>query len=295
MVDASLLYFKSEASAALNLARLANLNPQLIERHDFPDGEFKLQLPSALPSRVVLLHSLDRPNEKLIELLFTARTARQLGVQHLTLVSPYLAYMRQDIAFVPGEVVSQRIVGDLLASLFDAVITVDPHLHRVSKLEEVIPAEHAITISAAPILGDLAVQKRVNPFLVGPDEESAQWVAQAAKLHQLDYAVATKLRLGDRSVDIQLPSMNAEGRAVVLLDDIASSGYTLARAAELLLKAGAATVDVAVTHALFDDQAEAVIIKSGVSQIWTTDCIPHASNAVSVLPLIAQALSLMET
>ncbi|NBO11126.1 MAG: phosphoribosylpyrophosphate synthetase, partial [Methylophilaceae bacterium] len=138
-------------------------------------------------------------------------------------------------------------------------------------------------------------QKRVNPFLVGPDEESAQWVAQAAKLHQLDYAVATKLRLGDRSVDIQLPSMNAEGRAVVLLDDIASSGYTLARAAELLLKAGAATVDVAVTHALFDDQAEAVIIKSGVSQIWTTDCIPHASNAVSVLPLIAQALSLMET
>lgn len=291
MLESCLLYFKDETVSALKLAQLAHLTPCLIGRHDFPDGEFKLQLPPALPPRAVLFRGLDHPNEKVIELLFAARAAKGLGVKHLTLVTPYLAYMRQDIAFVPGEVVSQKIIGDLLASLFDGVITVDPHLHRVSSLADVIPIKSAVTISAAPMLGDLAFSKRANPFLVGPDEESAQWVAQAAKPHQLDYAVATKLRLGDRSVDIQLPSMNIKGRAVVLLDDIASSGHTLARAADQLLKAGAATVDVAVTHALFDSHAEALIAKAGVGEIWTTDCIAHKSNAVSIMPAIAQALS----
>ena len=290
MSESCLLYFEDEATPALKLAKLADLKPCLIGRHDFPDGEFKLQLPPALPSRAVLFRGLDHPNEKLVELLLVARAAKQFGVQHLTLVAPYLAYMRQDKAFVAGEVVSQRIIGDLLASLFDAVITVDPHLHRVSNLSEAIPVKNAITISAAPMLGDFACERLTNPFLVGPDEESAQWVAQAAKLHNLDYAVATKVRLGDRSVDIQLPAANFKGRAVVLLDDITSSGHTLARAAELLLKAGACTVDVAVTHALFDRQAEELIAKAGVGQIWTTDCIAHKTNAVSMLPAIAQVL-----
>jgi ribose-phosphate pyrophosphokinase len=286
----TLLYFEPQAQQAVSLAKLANLKPCLIKRHDFPDGEFKLQLPSELSSRTVIFQSLDHPNEKLLELLFAAKTARQLGVQHITLVAPYLAYMRQDIAFVPGEVVSQRIVGDLLASLFDAVITVDPHLHRVAYLSEAIPVKDAINLSAAPILGELAIKKRDKPFLLGPDEESAQWVAQAAKAHHLDFAVATKTRLGDCSVDIQMPSINVVGRAVVLLDDIASSGHTLARAAEILLAAGAKTVDVAVTHALFDEQAETVMMKAGIGQIWSTDCVLHASNAVTVMPAIAQKL-----
>lgn len=284
-----LLYFQNEAKPAMALAKAAGLSAHVIVRHDFPDGELKLTLPSALAERIAIFHSLDHPNDKLIELLLAARTARHLGAKHITLIAPYLAYMRQDIAFVPGEVVSQRIVGDWLASMFDAVITVDPHLHRISRLEEAVPVPHALVLSAAPLLGELAASKRDNPLLIGPDEESAQWVAQAAQAHHLDYAVASKTRMGDRSVEISLPAINVNGRAVVLLDDIASSGHTLARAAELLLAAGANTVDVAVTHALFDDQALALVAKAGVTQVWSTDCIAHASNAVSMMPTIAEA------
>ncbi len=290
MVEAVLLYFESETKAALELARLANLSPQLIVRHDFPDGELKLRLSASLPHRAVLFHTLNNPNEKLIELLFAAKTARQLGVKHLTLIAPYLAYMRQDIAFEPGEAISQRIIGDLMASLFDSVITVDPHLHRTYKLEEAIPVKSALALSAAPLLGELAVKQRPHPVLIGPDEESDQWVAQAALPHRLDYAVAGKIRRGDRSVEIALPLMSVDGRHVVLLDDIASSGQTLACAAEHLYAAGALTVDVAVTHALFNNDAIEVIIKAGVQQIWSTDCIAHPTNAVSVIPLIVQAL-----
>ena len=287
---AVLLHFDDEQASAQRIAEQAALTLDLIARHRFPDGELKLRLPQALPERVVLLRTLDHPNEKLVELLLAARTARELGARHLTLVTPYLAYMRQDIAFTPGEAVSQRIVGQFLAQLFDAVITVDPHLHRVATLQEAVPVPQAVVLSGAPLLADLVATHRPNALLVGPDEESAQWIAQAAARHGFDHAVCRKVRHGDRSVAIELPSVNFSGRAVVLLDDVASSGHTLAQAARLLLAAGAASVDVAVTHALFAGDALQLLSTAGIGQVWSTDCIAHASNAVSMAPAIAAAL-----
>ncbi|WP_066709256.1 ribose-phosphate diphosphokinase [Curvibacter delicatus] len=288
---AVLLHFDDEQASAQRIAEQAGLTLGLIARHRFPDGELKLRLPQALPERVVLLRTLDHPNEKLVELLLAARTARELGARHLTLVTPYLAYMRQDIAFTPGEAVSQRIVGQFLAQLFDAVITVDPHLHRVASLQEAVPVPQAVVLSGAPLLADLVATHRPNALLVGPDEESAQWIAQAAARHGFDHAVCRKVRHGDRSVAIELPSVNFSGRAVVLLDDVASSGHTLAQAARLLLAAGAASVDVAVTHALFAGDALQLLSAAGIGQVWSTDCIAHASNAVSMAPAIAAALT----
>lgn len=291
----ALLYFDDETDAALRLARAAGLTPMAIERHRFPDGELKLRLPPALPGRVAMLRSLARPNEKLVELLLAARTARELGARHLTLVAPYLAYMRQDMAFRTGEAVSQRIIGPFLASMFDAIVTVDPHLHRIATLAEAVPVHQARVLSGAPLLGDWIARQRDRPLLLGPDGESAQWVAQAAAHHGLDHAVCQKVRHGDKAVDIVLPPVTVRGRAVVLLDDVASSGRTVARAAQLLCAAGVASVDVAVTHALFADDALQVIQAAGVAHVWSTDCIAHPSNVVSVAPLLAAALqSLLE-
>ena len=286
-----LLHFEDEQPNAARIAQAAGLERLQIERHRFPDGELKLRLPATLPQQVVLLRTLDNPNEKLVELLLAGQTARQLGARQLTLVAPYLAYMRQDIAFAPGEAVSQRVVGRFLASLFDAVITIDPHLHRVARLEEAVPLAHAIVLSGAPLLSDLIAARRQRPLLLGPDAESAQWVAVAAARHGLDHAVCQKVRHGDRAVQLELPDMAIAGRPVVLLDDVASSGHTLAEAARLVRAAGAASVDVAVTHALFAGDALQVLLAAGVGEIWSTDCITHASNVVSMAPVIAAALT----
>lgn len=286
----TLLHFEEDLASAQRIADGAGMARASISRHRFPDGELKLQLPTPLPTRVVVLRTLNNPNEKLLELLLVARTARTLGASHLTLVAPYLAYMRQDIAFQPGEVVSQRVVGQFLAELFDAVITVDPHLHRVATLAEAVPVPQATVLSGAPLLADLIARNHHRPLLVGPDEESAQWIAQAAARHGFEYGVCHKIRHGDREVQIALPALDVSGRAVVLLDDVASSGHTLATAARLLLAAGAASVDVAVTHALFADDALGLIQKAGVGHVWSTDCIDHPSNAVSMADLIAQTL-----
>lgn len=291
---ACLLYFDDEAAPAQRLAQAAKLPACAIGRHRFPDGEIKLRLPvdaaGRLPPRAVLLRSLHQPNEKLIELLLAARTARALGAEHLTLVAPYLAYMRQDMAFQPGEAVSQQVVGGFLAGLFDAVVTVDPHLHRIDTLAQAIAVPHAVALSGAEPLADLIAQRRPGALLVGPDGESAQWIAQAAARHGFDHAVCTKVRDGDRDVAIELPPLDAQGRAVVLLDDMASTGRTLALAARLLWQAGAASVDVAVTHALFAGDALQALREAGVGEVWSTDCIPHPSNAVPMAGPLARAL-----
>ncbi|MDO9251832.1 MAG: ribose-phosphate diphosphokinase [Hydrogenophaga sp.] len=289
-----LLCFDDEQAIAQAAAEAAGLSLAVIQRHRFPDGELRLRLPESLPPRVVFWRGLHQPNEKLVEILLVARTAHQLGAMHLTLVAPYLAYMRQDIAFNPGEAVSQRIVGRFLAGLFDAVITVDPHLHRVATLDEAIPVKDAVVLSGAPLLADHIATQRKDVLLIGPDEESLQWVAQAAQRHGWESGVCRKTRHGDRHVAIELPSLPIAGRSVVLMDDMASSGHTVAQAARQLKAAGAASVDVAVTHALFAAGAVQLIREAGAGQIWSTDCVPHASNAVSIVPAVAEVLRALQ-
>ncbi|GAB3269556.1 ribose-phosphate diphosphokinase [Parahaliea aestuarii] len=291
---ALLLYSLDEAPVAGRLAKASGLPSAPYQCHRFPDQELRLTLPIAEVASpvdtLVVYRSLDRPNDKLIELLLIARHAREAGISRLLLVAPYLAYMRQDIAFHPGEVVSQRVIGAFLAGLFDAVITVDPHLHRTHSLIEAIPVDHAIALQGSPRLAELIGRRHASPLLIGPDAESRQWVEVAARRLGCAYGVCSKVRRGDRDVDITLPSMPIAGQQVVLMDDIASSGRTLARACERLLQAGALSVDVAVTHALFADDALDILRAAGVGEIWSTDCISHATNAIDMAPVLSEAL-----
>lgn len=284
-----LLFFDDEREFAQRLAAAAQLAPQPIVRHRFPDGEMKLTLPSRLPERVVLLRSLHHPNEKLIEVLFAARTARALGVRHLALAAPYLGYMRQDIAFRPGEAVSQKIVGQMLAELFDAVVTVDPHLHRIGELPEAIPTPHAHAVSIAPFVTEFLDRRGGKPVLVGPDEEAEQWVRPAAA-GRYDWTVCRKTRNGDREVEIALPAFDLRGRDVVLIDDVASTARTLAQTAYRLWPVGVSAIDVFVTHPVFAGDALDVLRAAGVGTIWSSDSVPHATNAISVVPALSEAL-----
>lgn len=290
MTDTLLLGFPEYTAPAQRLAGALNIPYGEIELHRFPDGESKVRLPAAVPERLILCRSLDRPNAKLIELLLAAETARATGARHLTLVAPYLCYMRQDCAFQPGEAVSQRIIGRWLASLFDTVVTVDPHLHRVQQLSEVLPAKRSVTLSAAPLLAAFLRERAGQAVLIGPDSESRQWVAQIAALSGMDYLIAEKQRLSDREVRITLPPRDLKDRTAVVVDDMASTGRTLASAAQLLGDAGAAEIHCCVTHALFVDGAETLLRNAGIHHIWSSDSVPHTSNIVELSAILATAL-----
>ena len=128
---------------------------------------------------------------------------------------------------------------------------------------------------------------------MGPDGESEQWVraAAAGAPQPLDHAWCLKQRHGDHEVAVTLPpGLDLRGRTVVLVDDMASTGRTLVAAARLALAAGAARVDVAVTHALFVGDALDQLRAAGIGEVWSTGCVPHPSNAIDVTPLLAEAL-----
>jgi ribose-phosphate pyrophosphokinase len=285
-----LLAFDDERHLAEPLAAALDVPLREIERHAFPDGETRLRLPPQLPPRVALLRGLQQPNDKLAELMILAPAARELGAVTLTLVCPYLAYMRQDMAFTPGEAVSQRHIGQALAAWFDAVVTVDPHLHRVATMDEVLPGRRGLALSAAPLLGAWAARHAQQPLLLGPDEEAAPWVRSAALQQGLDHGTCIKQRNGDRDVRVALPELDFRGREVVLIDDVASTGRTLCVTAAALFERGAAAVDVAVTHALFVGDAVEQLARAGVRHVWSSDSVHHASNVVSLVPLLSDAL-----
>lgn len=286
-----LLGFPEYASQAARLAATLGRRHAVVDVHRFPDGESRVTLPATLPERVILCRSLDRPNDKLIELLLAAEAARELGARHLALVAPYLCYMRQDAAFHPGEAVSQRTIGGLLGRCFDALVTVDPHLHRTRELSEAVPAARTAALSAAHAAGAFLRARAREALLLGPDRESEQWVAAAAEAAGLPFAVCTKTRRGDREVGIELPGIDLAGRAVVLVDDVASSGATLAAAAREGGARGAASVSAFVTHAVFAPGAEARLGDAGIREVWSSDSVPHRTNAVPLAAILADGLA----
>ena len=275
---------------AQRLAQVLDCEYAPLRVHRFPDGESRVGIPPDPATHVIICQSLDRPNDKLIELLLAIRTFRSAGVKRISLVAPYLCYMRQDKAFHPGEAISQQIVGRFLADLIDDLITVDAHLHRINHLQQAVPLNHAMNLSAASALGEFLVQQQIRPLLLGPDNESQQWVQQVASIGDFDWAVASKRRFSDIEVRITLPAVEVKNRTVVLVDDVLSSGYTLAEAAKLVIAAGAAKVCCLVTHALFAQGAHDLLQQAGVRSIWSSDSIPHQTNVIQLAPILADGL-----
>jgi ribose-phosphate pyrophosphokinase len=148
----------------------------------------------------------------------------------------------------------------------------------------------ALNLTATEPMARFLEGRLEQPLLLGPDEESEQWVAAIARHEGLDYGVARKRRLGDEEVEITLPERRYRGRQVVLVDDVASTGRTLEMTARALAPFGPATVSVLVTHALFVDDAIARLQRAGVNTIWSCDSIPHPSNRIQLTSLLAEAL-----
>jgi ribose-phosphate pyrophosphokinase len=254
-----------------------------IEQRRFPDGESYVRILSDCAGRdVVMVCGLDHPDEKVVALIFAAATLRDLGAQRLTLVAPYFPYLRQDQRFHSGESVSARHFGALIARYFDALITVDPHLHRIHDLATVCPIT-CRTVPAAPAIAAWIKGGISRPVIVGPDAESEQWVAAVADLASAPYCVGEKVRRGDRDVTVSLSDIGIiAGHTPVLIDDIISTGRTMAAVVELLAGPGRPPPVCVGVHALFDDETPALLQRAGAGEVVTCNTITHRSNAIDL-------------
>lgn len=236
------------------------------------------------------MHTLARANDTILPLLFLADTLRDLGAKHVGLVAPYLAYMRQDARFHPGEAVSSRSFARLISRSVDWLITVDPHLHRIARLGDIYDVP-ATTVHVAGELGTWIVANVPSPFIIGPDAESRQWVEAVASAAAAPSTVLTKIPRGDTDVVESIPDLSAHRACTpVLVDDMISTGETmLAAIAHLAAQKAPAPWSVAV-HAIFAGGAYATLKDTRAARIATTNTIPHASNEIDVLPPLAAAL-----
>lgn len=283
-----LLYaFPDSALYGRRLASALGLKAAAIDLHRFPDGETRVRVQHPAPRHALLVRSLHDPNAKLIETVLAADALRRAGARRVTLLAPYLPYMRQDRVFHPGEPISQRVVGGLLGRAFDRVLTIEAHLHRVHKLSQVI-SPSSLSLSAAPVLAQWVEHSRRDTLVVGPDEESEPWIREIASLARVPWIVGRKERLSDRKVQVHFPPSSC--RRAVIVDDIASSGVTIAVAARALKRMGIRTVEAIVVHAIFAPGALTRIRTAGLRRIISCDTIPHPSNSIVTAPLLVEPL-----
>ncbi len=262
-----------------------------LELRSFPDGESHLRFPDDVRGAdAVLVCTLDRPDGKTVPLLLAAAALKDLGADRVGLVAPYLAYMRQDKRFRPGEGISAQYYAALLSRSFDWLVTVDPHLHRIASLDEVyrIPSR---VVHAAPAVAAYIREHIADAVLIGPDEESAQWVKAVAEQAGVPFTVLTKVRRGDRDVDVSVPDVDRHrNRTPVLVDDIISTARTMIETVGHLHALGMRPPVCIGVHGVFADDACGQLREAGVADIVTADSIAHETNRIALAGLVVEGI-----
>lgn len=282
---------------AERLAKALDTEQGAIKVRQFPDGETYVRGETPCEGRdAILAANLFQPNAQILPLIYCVRAARVLGARRVVLVSPYLPYMRQDARFQPGEVVTSRIFAKLLSDVVDGLVTIDPHLHRITRLEEVYSIATRVGHAASAVAA--WIQAHVErPVIVGPDSESEQWVSAIADMAGTPFIVLSKTRRGDRDVDIRVPPLDPwRSHTPVLVDDIISTARTMIETIGHLTAAGYSAPVCIGAHAVFAGDALDALKRAGAATVVTCNTIEHPSNAIDLTSTLADGVqSLLET
>lgn len=276
---------------AKNICEKLGFELGLLNQHQFPDNETVIRIQSDIADRdIIFIASLDRPNPKLLPLIFAAETAKQLAAKKITLIAPYLAYMRQDKEFQSGQGITSKYFAKLLSNYFDELITIDPHLHRWHSLNEI----YSIPSTALHATDNIAywIHENVkNAVLIGPDLESAQWVEEIAKKAKSPFLILEKIRKNDTTVEISNPKLeNYRNATPILIDDIISTAMTMIETINHLKSLQMPPPICIGVHAVFADNAYQKLLKAGINRVITCNTIQHPSNEIDISNLIIDKL-----
>jgi len=280
----------SSLGLAAKLSRLLSRELLVAEEKVFPDGEKYLRIPKRLEGDVLLVHSLHQPqDERFVQLLLAVDAAKGAGASRVIVVVPYFAYARQDKRFLEGEPVS---VGALLKAVeaagADALAVVD--IHKPSSLDEWLRIPHFNVLPVGELAGYFRGKLR-DPVVLAPDKGALHRAQLAAQVLGAEYDYLEKSR--DRvtgEVKIAPKSVDVDGRDVLFIDDIISTGGTLVAAAKEVLALGAKRVYAACTHALLVSGALDKLYAAGVKEVVATDTVPSPVSRVSVAEPIAEVV-----
>ena len=289
MPDISVIAGPASTDLAEKIAK--RLGAQLVaaELRIFSDGESKIKMGRAGKDCVIVQSTHPPTDTHIMQALMMARKCADDGARDICAVIPYLAYARQDRAFLDGEAVSIALVAKLLeAAGARHVVTVDVHSQLAMSHFASIQ-----NVSSIPLLADYAAKMKLyRPVAVSPDAGGAGRAIEFAKCLKADAVALKKSRdrtTGEVTVDEDL-DIDVAGRDAILVDDMISSGGSIIKAAGLLRKKGAGKVYAVCAHALLIGDAAQKIRAAGVQDIISTNSIPGEYARVDLSPAIAEAL-----
>ncbi|MCK4670493.1 MAG: ribose-phosphate diphosphokinase [Nanoarchaeota archaeon] len=269
-----------------------------LETARFPDGEIYVRYNVPVKDKkVVLVQSFyGNISDEMIEVVFAAQTAKDLGAKEVTLVAPYFPYFRQDKRFKPGESISIQVIAKMLNRFIHRLIVVDPHLHRLKSMYDVFTCR-CHNLSADPAIARYIEQNIKNVIIIGPDWESYRWAEKTADIIGCESAILEKKRYSATKVDVRInKKIDLKDKTVVLVDDIISTGHTMQEAIKDLKKIGAKKFVIICVHSLFVGNAMDRLKKTG-ARIVSCNTIKHKTNKIDVTSIIETALKhhIMET
>ncbi len=282
--------FESSANIAKRVAKHLRKRYSHIYIDKFPDKELYLKFNENVKGKdVVIIQSFyNNINQSLIETLFACYTAKDLGARKVTLVATYFPYLRQDKMFNKGECVSDKIVARLFDKSIDKIIIINPHMHRRKSLNEIFKIKTHI-LTAKSLILDYLDKKRNFDVLIGPDEESYQWIKSVARALRIKAYILKKKRFNARKVKIILPKrIDVKDKNIVIIDDIVSTGNTLLETIKLLRKKGAKKITCLVVHGIFLENSLEKLRR--YAEIIATNTIPNKVARIDISGLIAENL-----
>lgn len=267
---------------ATQVARALNTTVVDVKYSRFPDGEHYL-LAGDIDDKMVIVGSVV-DNDSLVQLMLLIDACDRATNQ---LVLPYMAYARQDRRFKPGEPVSSRVVARALSRGVSEVLTVNIHEKEVLKYFSV-PAQN---VSLAKDIGSyIRTLQLDNPLILAPDEGAMVFAGQVASVGGWEYDHLEKTRLSGVDVKMAPKKLSAVSRSVVIVDDIISTGGTIATAAGMLYQQGAKDVFAACVHGVFTGGAYVRLMATGIRDVICSNTIERSCSRISAADQIAYAL-----
>ena len=256
----------------------------------FPDGESKITFRHNLKKSVVLVVQSTYPpvDTNLLQILSIISEAKKISSK-IYAIMPYMGYARQDRQFLNGEIVTMSVVAKMLqAAGAKKAIAVDIH-SKTALRHFKIPTEN---VSAIPELAKyLKKLKLKNPIVVSPDTGGSLRAKKFADILKSDFITLKKSRNRKTGkVSIRSTKADVNGKDLIIVDDIISTGGSVVKATQFLKKQKCKRVFVVCTHGLLVGDAEKNIKKAGVTQIISTNTIPRSISKVDVSGVIAQAV-----
>ena len=252
-----------------------------VELRKFPDGEKYVRVLGWAEELTVVSSTFAPQDEKIIELLLIGDALREAGVERLRAVVPYFAYSRQDRVTKEGEPVSVRAIMRILGIYYDELYVVDIHNPKTLSY---FPGK-TVNISPAQAIAEYFAEKLGEGLVLAPDRGALGRAEAVAETLGLDYSHFEKRRISPTEVQMRPVDVDVEGKNILIVDDIISTGGTMIRAAEILRRLGASKVFVGVTHGVFAEGAIKRVSRT-VDELAVTNTIPTPVSKISIVPEI---------